>query len=560
MRNRWIVPGTVALLSLALVLLWSQVASQALIPPGDSEAAGPAGPTALTHGSPVVHEVPLDSAAGGARQLASVDDLSLVKTAEPARVQPGGLVTYTLTFSNSSVDETKTLNSVVDILPEGVTFKRMADDSDVSDNPYGSTGPILTWAAPQAPPPSIGPLAELAYRYVVTMPLSDTVTLVNSARGYIDSTIIGPESAEVKVGQTGMAFFPIAMRNYSPPRFTVSKTAYPQTVFNNVAEAVFTYTVVFYNEGTVPGVLADIRDTLPTGFEFGGMVTDPSDIDSDPAGTTGEIIWTGPFTVAREDTLTLVYTVTSPPVIGTYVNSATATTVADKGAPPKAPGQATVHITEPIYLEEDWHDPNFDYWKPYLKHSKLAPEQWFIVPNEGWGWTAALKHTREAGGKNADDALYTYLGPGTDNWTNYRYEAKVKITQGEQAGLWFRGKIDEPNWETRHVEGYYFVMRARGEDSFVKLGAIKTNDPPIPHPFEFDNVREIAAQGGLVLHAGLWYTMAVEVRGSNIKCFIDDVLLIDANDSTYSSGTVGMKTYRIKSGVWDNILVTPLAP
>jgi uncharacterized repeat protein (TIGR01451 family) len=540
MRNRWIVPGAVALLSLALVLLWGQMASQARIPPGDSEAGSRPGHAALSQGVPAAGVVPLDSLADRARQLASVDDLSL---------------TYTLTFSNSG-SVARTLDTVFDILPDDVTFNRMTGASDVSTDPFGSTGMIF-WAGPL----SIDPLAQLVVEYEVTMPLvEDTVTLQNEAWGQIDSSMIGPDSAEVKVGETGLALFPTVMNNYSPPRFTVSKSVYPSEAFTTVQVAVFTYTVAFYNEGTVPGVLADIRDTLPTGFEFGGMVTEQSDIDSAPVGATREITWTGPFTVTGEMTRTLVYTVSTTPVIGTYVNNATATTVEGKGIPPQAPGQATVYVTEPLYLEEDWQGPLSEYWVPYLKHSKLAPEQWFIVPNEGWGWTAALKHTRYAGDKAADDALYTYLDPAAEGWRNYRYEAKVKVTQGENAGLWFRGKIDEPDWETRHVEGYYFVMRARGDDSFVKLGAIRTNDPPIPHPFEFDNVREIAAVGNLVLWPNEWYTLAVEVRGDHIQCYIDGTLLMDEYDSTYSSGTIGMKTYRVVSGVWDNILVTPLAP
>jgi uncharacterized repeat protein (TIGR01451 family) len=501
--------------------------------------------------------VPLDNAPGGARHLASVDDLSLVKTAAPGRVQPGGVVTYTLTFSNSSVTEVKTLHSVFDILPEGVTFITMTGASDVITAPLGYTETIL-WDGL----PSIAPQADLVIEYEVTMPLvSDAVTLENYAYGYANSTMIGPDSAEVKVGQTGVVNLPIVLSNYLPPRFTVSKTAYPQMVFDNVAEAVFTYTVSFRNEGTVPGVLKEIRDTLPTQpteFRFEGMVTGESDIDvGPPPGATGLMTWTGPFTVEGEDTLTLVYRVSSDPTLGTYVNSATATPVEGKGRAPEAPGEATVYIAEPIYLREDWQVPS-GYWAPYLKHSQLHPDQWFRTPNEGWNGSAALVHTYLGGGKEALDALYTYLGPGTDEWTNYRYEAKVKTTQGEMAGLWFRGKIDEPDWETRHVEGYYFVMRARGDDSFVKLGAIRTNDPPIDHPFEFDNVREIAAKGNLMLFSDQWYTLAVEVRGDHIQCYIDGDLLIDEYDSTYSSGTVGMKTYRIKGGLWDNILVTPL--
>lgn len=557
MRNRWIVPGAVALLSLALVLLWGQMASQARIPPGDPEADGLPAPAAEAVGGLAARRLPLEYAAERARQLASVDGLSLVKTAWPSRVQPGGVVTYTLTFSNTS-DEVVTLDSIIDTLPEGVTFYAMAAGSDISDDPFGSTG-LIMWAAPWAPLPGIDPLGELVVRYAVTMPMvTETVTLVNSAMGYDDSTYVGPESAEVKVGETGLALFPTVMKNYSPSRFTVTKSVYPSNAFTIVQEAVFTYTVVFNNEGTVPGVLADIRDTLPSGFEFGGMVTDESDVDSDPVGTTGEIIWSGPFTVAGEMTQMLVYTVSTTPVIGTYVNSATATTVEGKGIPPQTPGQATVYVTEPLYLEEDWQGPISEHWRPYLNHGRLAPEQWFIVPNEGWLGSAGLKHTRDAGGKLANDALYMYYDPAAEGWSDYRYEAKVNISKGEIAGLWFRGKVEQPDPspEPKHDEGYYFVM-SPGGGGWLRLGAVSHNAPF--YPYYFDNVREIAAVA-YPIYRGWWYTLAVEVRGTNIKCYVDGNLVFDEDDSIYSTGTIGMKTYRVDAAVWDDILVTPLAP
>ncbi len=528
MRNRWMVPGAVALLSLVLVLLWGQMASQARIPPGDAEEVGASRPV-------------------------SVNDLSLDKTARPARVEPGGVVTYTLTFSNSG-SVARSLDTVFDILPDDVTFTAMTGASDVSADPFGSTGTIF-WAGPL----NIDPLAQLVVEYEVTMPLvGDMVTLQNLAWGQIDSSMVGPDSAQVKVGETGLALFPTVMKNYSPPRFTVTKSVYPSNAFTNVLEAVFTYTVVFNNEGTVPGVLADIRDTLPAGFEFGGMVTDESDIDSDPVGTTGEIIWTGPFTVAGEMTQMLVYTVSTTPVIGTYVNSATATAVEGKGIPPQTPGQATVYVTEPLYLEEDWQGPISEHWRPYLNHGGLAPEQWFIVPNEGWLGSAGLKHTRDAGGKLANDALYMYYDPAAEGWRDYRYEAKVNISKGEIAGLWFRGKVEQPDPspEPKHDEGYYFVM-SPGGGGWVKLGAV-SHDAPF-YPYYFDNVREIEAKA-YPIYRGWWYTLAVEVRGSEIKCYVNGDLVITANDSIYSSGTIGMKTYRIVAGVWDDIVVTPLAP
>jgi uncharacterized repeat protein (TIGR01451 family) len=498
----------------------------------------------------------LDSTSYGdeAGLLVGLGEISLVKSAARTRVLPGEVATYTVTFHNHGY-AARDLDLVGDVLPQDVTFKRMTGDSDVTDNPGGTTGTII-WSGPLTVPAQ----DDLVVEYEATMPLvSDTLSLVNEAWGELGGATVGPDSVNVVVGSTTSVYFPTIMRNYAPPRFSVTKTAYPQSAYTDVVEAVFTYTVALYNEGTMPGVLADVRDKLPTGFEFESMVPDQSDVDSAPSGTTGEITWTGPFTVAGESALTLVYRVTSAPIVGTYVNSATATTVEDKGVPPKTPGRATVHIAEPILMEEDWEDPS-DYWEPYLKQSRLNEDQWYLSYDEGVDGSTALKHSNYIGqpaGEAAHDALYMYMSPDAEEWTDYRYEARVKLSDGELMGLWFRGKVDEPDDDTQHVEGYYLTMRPQSD--YIKLGAIRTNDPPIDHPFEFNNVRELAtAPVPFDFKKGYWYTLAVEVEGSHIRCYVNGVPLINYTDSTYPSGTVGMKTYFVRSGLWDDVLVTPL--
>jgi hypothetical protein len=60
------------------------------------------------------------------------------------------------------------------------------------------------------------------------------------------------------------------------------------------------------------------------------------------------------------------------------------------------------------------------------------------------------------------------------------------------------------------------------------------------------------------LSRGVWYDIAVEVRGDNIKAYVDGNLVIDHNDGGYPSGSVGMFAYKIADAAWDNIEVTPL--
>jgi hypothetical protein len=53
----------------------------------------------------------------------------------------------------------------------------------------------------------------------------------------------------------------------------------------------------------------------------------------------------------------------------------------------------------------------------------------------------------------------------------------------------------------------------------------------------------------------VWYTLKVEVSGTSIKCYLDDVLKFDITDSTHSDGTVGVWG-ESQSCEWDNMLVT----
>jgi hypothetical protein len=64
-----------------------------------------------------------------------------------------------------------------------------------------------------------------------------------------------------------------------------------------------------------------------------------------------------------------------------------------------------------------------------------------------------------------------------------------------------------------------------------------------------------------------WHVLRVEVRGNNIKCYVDDELAIDYTDeegSVFLKGTVGIYAYgsppRYAVIKYDDVLVEPLAP
>jgi uncharacterized repeat protein (TIGR01451 family) len=489
-----------------------------------------------------------------AELLVGVGDVTLLKSASPTRVGPGDAVTYTIAFDNKGY-VTRPLASVTDVLPPGVTFDEMTDTSDVSDPPSGSTGTIV-WTGPYA----IDPQDPFLVQYRTTMPTGDDPkVLSNEARGLLgDDTPLGPDSVEVKVStsHTTTVYFPFISRNWAPPYFEISKTANPTVVYAEDPGHLITYRVTIVNRGTDPGVLADIRDTLPAGFSFVRMLPG-SDIQASPAGTTGEIVWTGPFDVTGKSSLTLIYEVRAATVPGIYVNSATVTAL--KGLPPDAPARATVRAVVPILLEEDWESPS-QHWRPFINYWRLRPEQWYTAPGAGVGGSTALKHTCWRGFEpdytcgsegGAHDALLMYLEPGSFDWADYRFEVTARLNDtGVFQGMWFRGYWEESDLNRRYVTGYYLDWRVNRLQNNIRLARLPESGDLADPVF--------LAVADYPLSVGTWYRIAVEVRGSNIKAFINNQLVMNVNDDTWPSGTVGFFAYKVREGAWDDVLVEPL--
>ena len=90
----------------------------------------------------------------------------------------------------------------------------------------------------------------------------------------------------------------------SPP-VSVEKEAEPDGISINSSVR---YTATFSNSSDADVALLVLSDTLPADFTF-TSIGFGSDIVDYPVGTTGTIIWTGPYTVPAHSTLHLIYNV-----------------------------------------------------------------------------------------------------------------------------------------------------------------------------------------------------------------------------------------------------------
>lgn len=497
---------------------------------------------------------------GGAAMVVSAEagvtvispDVQVTKTAAVDQVLIGEVLTYTILLENKG-NGAAVVDEVNDTLPGGLVYQGMLPTGTITDDPIGATG-LITWEGPFDL--AAGEAISLSFTVDVQSPSGSR--LVNSAVAVVDGVATQAAEATVTLGSRKV-FLPVVGRNWIPPRFTVTKEASAAEV---VKQDPVIYTVTFTNIGSLPATLDEIQDTLPAGFVFQSMEAG-SDVAAAPMGTVGAIIWKGPFEVASRASLTLIYKVRTADAVGLFTNSVTGTTLV--GLPPDAPATATVKVKEPFLLWEDF-ESGTDGWEPFLNYWRLNPDQWYLKAGAGWEGSTGLNHNLVRGvtdprgiERGAHDALYMYQGVGSDDWTDYRVEARVILREGlsgEQMGLWFRGKYTEPEdpaIDGKYVQGYYLVFRPRTVDSIV-LNRIRNSGSTAYH---FSDP-EVIALATRPMARNTWYLMAVEVRGSNIKVYIDGDLVIDHNDTYWEKGTVGFFCYKILDATWDNVLVTPL--
>jgi len=501
----------------------------------------------------VYEDITVGPAAAGITVVSA--DVTMKKSASPPKVDYRDLVTYTVTFDNTG-NAAALIDAITDTLPVGFEFQGISPGSTLSGTPSGVAGTIA-WSGPF----TLEAEAALTLTYMAKASIVGGTTAVNQAQALIDGEIAGPVSATITVG-TPRVVLPVVVRNWSQPRFQVSKSASMDEVLQS--ETVV-YTVRLTNVGSAAGTLDEIRDVLPSGFLFLGM-TPGSQVPTAPAGTTNTIVWKGPFEVGAGQSLTLIYQVRVSDVAGIYTNWATATTL--QAIPPTEPATATITVKEPYLLWEDFEDGRED-WVPFLNYWRLHPEQWFLQNGAGTDGSVGMNHQLGLGvidprgdERGADDAILMYEGEGSSEWVNYRVEADVILREGDddrQMGLWFRGKYTEPE-DTRadtgkFVEGYYLVFRPRPQGSrSIVLSRVQPSGPTAYH-FSDPEVVETADRE---MHSNRWYRLAVEVVGSTITVFVDGDEVMSVQDSAWKKGTVGFFCYNIQDATWDNVLVMPI--
>ena len=150
----------------------------------------------------------------------------------------------------------------------------------------------------------------------------------------------------------------------------------------------------------------------------------------------------------------------------------------------------------------------------------------------------------EAGG------VFTTTGNNTSHytvdvgstWTDYSFNVDAMANDNDVVGITFRVEDADSFYvlDQRFGDGSWNLrLRLNDNGTWSTLGTIANN----------------GASPGQVNSETTWYNFKVEVSGTNIKAYIDDVLKFDINDATVSGGTVGLWLESSGGTDFDNVLV-----
>jgi len=465
--------------------------------------------------------------------------ITVEKAAETPVVDPDGdlSIAYVVTFTNDA-GITVTLDRITDTLPGGFEFWGMAAGSGVAAEPTDKDAPTIVWQGPFAVPNG----GTLLMRYWIEG-ISTPGVYTNKVKARISGGGIVSATADVTI-QGSM--------------FAVEKRASAETI---AVEKTVDFDVTITNASNVTDVVAVVSDTLPTGLVYQEMTTE-SDVSQEPAGTTGTIVWTGPFTISPGAELHLIYQVRADET-GTFGNSVVGQ---DAHGKQFGPAQSQVVVGErkiflplvyshpqplppPDPLNEDFLNGVPDEWTPFVNWPELNANQWkWRGDGENWGRLDFLP-----GDELEQWSLNMYLGEGAQDWTDYRVEAKVRAPKDYNHplfGVWFRGTYEERTDNQGGIVGGYMVT-LRPDKNQVYLQKIDANTRQLTFKSLQSNWHWVDTNE--------WYEVVIEVQGGKIMVWIDGENRLGVWDETWGRGTVGFGVFRGHGGI-DSIRVTKLDP
>ncbi|HUK69832.1 MAG TPA: hypothetical protein VLW50_13955 [Streptosporangiaceae bacterium] len=232
--------------------------------------------------------------------------LTIVKTANPASTTPGGIVTYTITVTDSG--QTSYTGATITDHLSGVLADATYNNDAATTVPAGGTGSVsydsvaqtVTWTGDLAPATGTTPAQSATITYTVTV--GTPATLVGTVTSGTPGSNCSNGSADTRCAAT------VTVVSAATLTFTTTAGEPSTTAGSEV-----TYTVTAVNTGGTPDTGASLTDDL-TGLLDDAGYTSSSASTGTVSFTSPDLTWSGTVPAAAggvPGTVTISYTVTA---------------------------------------------------------------------------------------------------------------------------------------------------------------------------------------------------------------------------------------------------------
>jgi alpha-L-arabinofuranosidase len=175
--------------------------------------------------------------------------------------------------------------------------------------------------------------------------------------------------------------------------------------------------------------------------------------------------------------------------------------------PDKAAGRGAVGVGA-WFTQAEYKD-----LKVVSADGKTLYESNFADGKKGWKCRNGLWEVKDGALAQTKEAEDCRAVVGDRAWTDYTYSVKARKTAGGEGFLIMFRVEDDGNWIWWNVGGWGNSRSALERSSNGSKGPLGEGAP-------------------LKVETGRWYTMRIEARGRNIKCYCDDKLITEATDET----------------------------
>ncbi|MEU8083038.1 putative Ig domain-containing protein [Micromonospora sp. NPDC049101] len=257
--------------------------------------------------------------------------LTIVKTADSATTVPGGVVTYTITVTNTG-ETAYAAAAFTDSLANPLNDATYNGDATASSGTVSYASPNLSWVGALG----IGAAATITYSMTILDPDPGDKSMVNTVVSTTPGNNCATGSSDARCTATVLVLV---------PALTITKTS---SVPTTTPGATVGYTVTISNTGQTAYPTLTVTDALA------GVLDDAAYNNNavTSAGTVGfvspNLIWTGPLAVGGSVTITYSVTVHDPVAGDLILSNRVSSTAAGNNCPSVGGSDARCTITVPV--------------------------------------------------------------------------------------------------------------------------------------------------------------------------------------------------------------------